>query len=301
MNYQNIKGVIVPLLTPFDEAGELNPAALPPLIDYLIERGVAGLFPLGTTGEGPLLTPDERQRLAEAVVRAAGGRVPVIVHTGDITTRGTIALTQHAQAIGANAAAIITPYYFRLSNEALIRHFQTVAEAVPDFPLYLYANPAVANNPLSSEVVIHLAENTPNIIGLKDSSGSLDVLFTAKATLGDRFNTAIGPDSLIMTGIGNGLDACVSGNANVVPELVVALYNAASRGDLATARELQAKLDAVRRILKDGADLSLYKGMMAKRGLPVGDVRAPLPQAPQAAIDACWQALSALELHMTAL
>lgn len=300
MNYPNIKGVIVPLLTPFDTAGRLDTGAIPPLVDYLIERGVAGLFPLGTTGEGPLLSIEERQQLGEAVVRAANGRVPVIIHTGDITTQGTIALTQHAEAIGAQAVAVITPYYFRLSDEALIRHFEAVAQASPGFPIYLYANPAVAVNALGSEVILHLANSMSNIIGLKDSSGSLNALFTAKAMLGDRFNTAIGPDGLILTGIANGLDACVSGNANVAPELVVALYNAASSGDLVTARELQAKLDALRRILKDGSDLSLYKGVMARRGLPVGDVRPPLPAASAAAIETAWQAVSALELPLTA-
>ena len=118
-----VKGVIVPLLTPFDEQGKVHTTATRQLIEFLIERGIHGLFPGGTTGEGPLLTIQERRQLAETVVEAVDGRVPVIVHTGAITTAETLQLTQHAQAIGAQAAAMIPPYYYHHSDEALFRHF----------------------------------------------------------------------------------------------------------------------------------------------------------------------------------
>jgi len=100
-----IRGVIVPLLTPFDRHGAIDHAAIGRLVEFLIERGVHGLFPGGTTGEGPLLSPEERRALAETVVRAADGRVPVIIHTGAITTREAVELTRHAQSCGASAAA----------------------------------------------------------------------------------------------------------------------------------------------------------------------------------------------------
>jgi dihydrodipicolinate synthase/N-acetylneuraminate lyase len=112
------------------------------------------------------------------------------------------------------------------------------------------------------------------------------------------FNTASGSDGQVLVGMAMGFDACVSGNANVVPELVVALYHAASQGNLTPARELQRKLDGVRQILKDGADLSLFKGILAQRGLAVGSVRPPLLPASEATIAQCWQALTALDLEL---
>lgn len=298
MEYSKLRGVIVPLLTPFNHQGEIDVRAIKRLVDFLIDRGIHGLFPGGTTGEGPLLTLDERRRLAEAVVDAAGGRVPVIVHTGAITTRETITLTQHAQEIGAQAAAIIPPYFYRYSDQALSRHFEQIAEQTPDFPLYLYNNPAVAGNALSAELVAQLVKRCPNIVGIKDSSGSLDILVHGMAWREGAFNTANGSDGLLMPSIAMGVDACVSGNANVVPELVVSLYHATVEGNLVTARALQVKLNAVRAILRDGADLSLFKGVLARRGLVVGTVRSPLLQASEAELASCWEALVALELEL---
>ena len=291
-----VKGVIVPLLTPFDEQGKIYTTATKQLIEFLIERGIHGLFPGGTTGEGPLLTIQERRQFAETVLKAAGGRVPVIVHTGAITTAEALGLTQHAQAVGAQAAAIIPPYYYHHSDEALFRHFESIATQTPDFPIYLYNYPSVAGNHLSVDLIARLVEYCPNIVGIKDSSGTLDTLAACSSLRDDNFNTANGSDGLILAAMAMGFDACVSGNANVVPELVVALYHAATEGNLELARELQSKVDAVRQLLGDGGDLSLFKGILAQRGLEVGAVRAPLLQAPEAVITQRWHAISALGL-----
>lgn len=293
-----VYGVIVPVLTPFDSAGRLDTHALAALVEYLVARGVHGLFPGGTTGEGPLLSLDERKLLGETVVAAAAGRVPVIIHTGAITTAATIELTHHAQAIGAAAAAVMPPFYFRHSDAALLAHYLAVTQAAPDFRFYLYNFPFVSNNTLTYELVSVLLAKAPNIVGMKDSSGSLELLARLAAVTGGAFNTANGGDGQILAAQALGLDACVSGNANIVPELVVALYDAASTGDLAQARALQQKLNRVRELLGDGSDLSLFKQMAARRGVPVGDVRAPLQPAPPALVEARWQELLALEVEM---
>lgn len=294
-----IKGVIVPLLTPFDKQGAINTPAINQLVEFLIECGVHGVFPGGTTGEGPLLTTQERRQLAESVVEAAAGRVPVIVHAGAITTRETIELTRHAQEIGAQAVAIVPPYFYHHSDEGLFLHFESVARQAPDFPIYLYNNPAVSGHHLSAELVARLVGSCPNIMGMKDSSGRLGTLAACSSLRDKTFNTANGDDGLILAALAMGFDACVSGNANVVPELVVALYEAVVEGSLARARELQKKLDVVRRILGDGGDLSLFKGVLAQRGLIAGAVRAPLLQAPEAVIAERWQALNALNLDLS--
>ncbi len=294
----NVKGVIVPAVTPFNEQGEIDTTAIKRLVDFLIECGIHGLFPGGTTGEGPLLSISERHQLAEAFVKAADGRVPVIVHTGTITTAVTLELTRHAQACGAQAAAIIPPFFYHHSDAALLKHFERIATQVPDFPIYLYNNPAVAGNNISLKLVTRLVKLCPNIVGMKDSSNSLETLFALSSLRNGDFNTASGNDGQILMGMAMGFDACVSGNANVVPELVVALYHAAAEGNLEAARELQRKVDAVRQLLGDGANLSLFKGMLAQRGLAVGAVRAPLLQATEAVIAQRWHALNALDLDL---
>lgn len=299
MQYQKIKGVIVPLLTPFTESGAVDAAAIGPVVDYLIARGVHGLFPLGTTGEGPLMTNDERKIIAEAVIDAAAGRIPVIIHTGAINTQDTIDLTQHAYEKGASGAAIIPPFYFLYKEAAIEAHYAAVAEAVPDFPIYLYDNPPVVNgNHITAGMVRRLAESHANIVGLKDSSGSLSTLFASRGLQGGTFNTASGPDGLILASFAMGLDACVSGNANLVPEVVVGIYDAVQRGDLEAAQVLQEQLDAVRRLLHDGGNLDLYKGIMAKRGFRMGSARAPLPQASPELVDESWEGLLALGLSL---
>ena len=293
-----IKGVIVPLLTPFDRHGALDNGATAGLVHFLIERGIHGLLPGGTTGEGPLLVAEERRALAETVVRAANGQVPVIIHSGAITTGEAIELTRHAQSCGAAGAALITPFYYRFSDQALFSHFVQICAAVPDFPIYLYNNPAVTGNHISAELVARLVEACPNIVGMKDSGGRLENLLRCMSLRDGAFNTASGNDGDILAALALGMDACVSGNANFVPELVVALADAASSGDLERARHLQQQLNAVRDVLEDGRDLSLFKGVLARRGLPVGDVRAPMLQAPESMIASCWQAMTALDLQL---
>jgi len=295
----SLRGVIVPLLTLYDDAGDINAAGMRRLVEYLITAGVHGLFPGGTTGEGPLLSIPERKRLAEITVEAAAGRVPVIIHTGAITTADALELTRHAQNIGAIAAAIIPPFYYHYDDEALLWHYQRIADAVPDFPIYLYNNPAVAHNPLAVALISQLVERCPNIVGMKDSSGSLDYLSAVLALRDGDFNTASGNDGQILAAQAIGCDACVSGNANVVPELVVSLYQATTAGDLHLAGKLQQRLNTVRQILDDGADLSLFKGILARRGLPASTVRAPMQQTPEALVAQRWQALIDLGLEIS--
>lgn len=295
MEFQ-IQGVIVPLLTPLTQDGAIDRAGVSALVDFLVTRGVHGLFPGGTTGEGVLLTTAERMELAEAVVSAAAGRVPVIVHTGALTTDEARRLTAHAQASGAAAAALLPPFYYRYDDDGLFRYFATVAQSVPDFPLFLYNFPGVTGNVISAELVARLVEACPNIVGMKDSSGALSTLMACAPLHAGQFIKTLGSDGLILGGVAMGVDGCVSGNANVVPELVVALYHAAAAGQLAEARVLQAKLDQVRALLGDGAKLALFKGVLACRGIEVGPVRAPLATTSAQEVDRSWNILRELDL-----
>ena len=299
MTYQPIHGVICPAVTPLKPDGDINRDMIRPLVDFLIDKGVAGIYPLGTTGEGPLFTTDERKAVAEATVDAVAGRVPVIIHTGAITTGETIALTRHAQSVGADAASVITPWYFPLDDAALEAHYGAIYEAVPDFPVYLYNLPAMAQNSLSAALVTRLARRYENCVGLKDSSGDLGTMFATNHLQEGRFNTCIGPDGLILAGLSMGLDATVSGSLNYIPEIIVGLYRSINAGDLVRARQLQGQQQAVSEVVAGGGWLPVVKGIMAERGLPVGGVRAPLQSAPDEAVRACIAQLRALKVELS--
>ncbi len=291
-----IRGVIVPILTLYHPSEGVDRAAMQALVDFLIERGVHALFPGGTTGEGPLLALSERMKLAEIVLEAGRGRVPVIVHTGAITTADAVLLTRHARSAGAQAAAILPPFFYHHTDQGLIQHYVAVAEQVPDFPLYLYNYPAVTNNTLTAGLVAELARRISSLVGMKDSGGGLELLTACAALQDGQFNTASGSDRQILAAFQAGFDACVSGNANVVPELVVGLYQAARARDWDTARTLQGRLDAVRTLLQDGGQISLYKAMLTRRGLNGGTARPPLRQTDESQAAECWQALRNLDI-----
>lgn len=300
MPYQPItRGVICPTVTPLKANSDINPDMIPPLVDFLIERGISGIYPLGSTGEGPLFTTEERKAVAAATVEAVAGRVPVIVHTGAMTTAETIELTRHAHSIGADAASVITPWYFQHSEGALEAHYRAVLEAVAGFPVWLYNLPKFANNHLSAALVTRLARAYENCVGLKDSSGDLLTMCAVNHLQGGRFNTAIGPDNLILAGLALGLDCSVSGNSNHFPEIVLGIHDAFHAGDLAAAQKRQKQLKAASDVIGSAGWLTAVKGVMSERGLPVGGVRPPMPSASAEAIRACIAQLRALKVDLS--
>ena len=293
------RGVICPTVTPLKDNGDINPDMIKPLVDWLIAKGLKGIYPLGSTGEGPLFTLDERKRIAVATVEAVAGRLPVIIHTGAMTTGETITLTRHARDIGATAASVITPWYYQHSEEALEAHYRAILEPMPDFPVYLYNLPKFGNNTLSAGLVTRLARRHENCVGLKDSSGDLLTMSAVNHLQDGRFNTAIGPDNLILAGLAMGLDCSVSGNSNHFPEILVGIHDAFHTGDLATAQTLQKQLTSASDVIASGGWLTVVKGILAHRGLPVGGVRPPLLRASEETIRACLVQLQALRVDLS--
>ncbi|MEW6424746.1 MAG: 4-hydroxy-tetrahydrodipicolinate synthase [Bacillota bacterium] len=270
-----LKGIIPAMLTPFNRDGGVDFGLLRTYVDFLIDRGVTGLFPTGTNGEGPALGTEERKKIAEAVVDQAGKRVPVIVQTGAITTAETIELTTHAQETGADAASVLPPFYFPHDEQALEAHYRAVAEAVPGFPIYLYNIPGNAKNDLKPGLVKRLVEACPNICGLKDSSKDMTRLEEYIDILGPDFTVLVGTDSLILPALVMGGAGVVSAVANVFPEPCVELYRAYLAGNLSLAREKQYLVNRLRSILKEGPYITPYRYALTMRGLPFLPVRPP--------------------------
>jgi dihydrodipicolinate synthase/N-acetylneuraminate lyase len=161
-------GLMPAMVTPFDERGELDLAATEAVVERFIEAGVNGISPLGSTGEASHLTAVERKRFAEEVTRIVAGRVPVVVGVGATGTRETVELARHAQEAGADAVLVVSPFYWKVGEEALFRHFATVAESV-DIPVVVYNLPMLTGIDLSPSLVARIAAECPNAVGIKDT------------------------------------------------------------------------------------------------------------------------------------
>jgi dihydrodipicolinate synthase/N-acetylneuraminate lyase len=282
------KGLIVPLLTPLAADGEsLDIPTLETLAEFLIRSGVDGLNTCGTTGEFALLKHSERRQVTEVVVKLAAGRLPVLAQTGAITTAETVALTRHARECGADAVSVVTPYYYPLTDQALVDHYVAVSSAVPDFPIFLYNIPQKAGNNLSSALVAEITRQCPNVVGIKDTSGNLGQLAQDRMEVKRRFHTLVGADHLILSAMANGADGAIAGFGNVFPELFVALFKAFAAGDLTAAGAFQDKITIGSGVMGNGMDFSLLKGVLRRRGLDTGPTRRPLMNASEQEIDRC--------------
>ena len=272
----DLKGVICPMLTPFDEQNQIDYESTGELVEFLIGHGIHGLMVGGTTSEGMLLRIEERKTFAGFIIKQVGGRVPIIVHTGCIGTADTIDLTLHASDAGATAASMILPYFFTLDDGSLFLHFTSVASAVPDLPLFIYTFPGNAKNDLSPELLKRIRDAVPNIVGVKSSNPLLPRFQEYLTVGGEGFLAFNGVDGLMLPALAMGASGQISGNANVFPEVFRDLYEAFEAGDLERARSQQALVDRIRLVLKDGLHPAYFKAALARRGISAGRVRAPM-------------------------
>ena len=269
-------GVIPALLTPFTKGGkQVDYDKAAGLAGFLADRGVNGLFVAGTTGEGMLMTLDERKKLLELVVKAVGKRVDVIAHTGCLDTASTIELTCHAAQAGAKAAGIVAPGFYGYDNLSLAMHYKAVAQAAKGFPIMFYNLPACARNALSAGFIVDLAQKVENLRGVKDSSGDFVHMGELLAHAPKGFVVINGVDNYSYQALVTGAQGCVASAANVVPELFLAIIKNVKKGDLASAWKHQQKLSAAAKLLLYGAMVAYYKEGVRVRGFVAGYVRMP--------------------------
>lgn len=226
-------GIIPPTVTLFHDDMSIDWEGTLRHLDWLLAAGVHGLFILGTTGEFTQFSVTERKEYAQKVIEHVRGRAPVIVGTGGVNTRETIELTRHAKGVGADAAAVVTPYYQRLDEAQLLAHFGAVANAV-DLPILVYNIPQFTGTAVSTPLLAQLAAENDNIVGVKDSVDSA-VLFRQRIQTVKRAR----PDFAVLSGIGENLltvlmlggDGAVVGEANVAPAPYVRCVESFRSGD----------------------------------------------------------------------
>jgi 4-hydroxy-tetrahydrodipicolinate synthase len=270
-----LNGVLVALVTPFTPDGsQIDVETLRAHVNRLIDAGVHGLVPGGSTGEFTALTLEERKQLTEACVKAADGRVPVIAGTGALSTAETVELSQHAAEVGAAALMVVPPFYDAPTIDEIRSHLAAVHQA-SKLPIVYYNIPSASGVKLTAAEIAGLAE-VEGVEYLKDTSGdavSLSELLVAHA---DKITAFNGWDTLTFFGLASGSKGAVWGATNVIPELSMQLWDAlAVRGDLDEGRRLWAKIWPVCNFLESYNYAAAVKTGLELVGMPAGPVRAP--------------------------
>lgn len=269
-----LEGVIPAVLTPFNEDYEIDEKKFQELCEYLIENKVKGLFVAGTTGEGPLLSIEERGKLFELSVKISNRRVPVICHVGSISFRETRALIKLAIEARADAIGIVTPYYYKLDERAIEEYYMKIVEEANGLPVFLYNIPGLTNNNIPTKLASDLFSQG-KISGIKDSSGNITVL-KSFIDISQDFQVISGTDELFLLALSLGAVGAVSSTANVFPEIFNNIYNAFLNKNMDMAVENQRKLNQLCKVFQYGKLISAYKYALSLRGLNLGKVRPPL-------------------------
>jgi dihydrodipicolinate synthase/N-acetylneuraminate lyase len=216
-----LRGAIAAALTPLAGGGSaIDDAAFGPYVDFLAGHGLDGILALGTTGEGVLLSLEERRRVAELFHEAAAGRLQLAVHCGAQTTAETVLLAEHAAELGADAVAVIAPPYFAFDADELLAHFESAARACAPTPFYVYEFAARSGYAVPLEVLRRLREAAPNLVGLKVSDTPWERF---EPYLVEGLDVFVGPEALIPAGLAAGAAGAVSGLGSCFPDAVVAL------------------------------------------------------------------------------
>ncbi len=281
-NFFKPKGVYPAMVTPFDNEGKINEEQLRKYVSWLIEKGISGLFPLGSVGEFVHMSFDEKVKLMEIVVDEAAGRVPVVPGTAESCAAKCIELTKAAKEIGCHSVVVAPPYYYPASQEIIEEHYTQLAKALPDFPIVLYNIPLFAQ-PISYDVIKRLSR-MDNIVGMKDSSGSMvDLLhFMDKIKIaGEDLNILIGREEMFLTGLMAGAKGTMSATVGIVPEIMVGIYEAWQKKEYEKAQELQMSvLNLIRAMFVLPFPIG-FKAALDVRGFDMGKPKQPLSPADQ--------------------
>ena len=269
---QKFHGVIAVVLTPFDKNEKIDYSALKRLIEFMLSKGVHGLFPCGSFSLGPLMTPEERKNVLEFTVKVNRNRVPIIAQIGAINTQTTVELARHAQFLKVDAVASIPPFYIPTDEEAIYAHFKEIIEAV-DIPAYAYNN-LWTGRIISPELLKRLVKL--GYQGMKDAGEDIQLHFDYLRSVPSSFNLLMGTETLAIPALSMGVKGFTSGTVNAFPEINVELYRLFKEGKLEQAAKLQLKISKLVSILSMGPVISTMYACVKLRGLKFGQPRRPL-------------------------
>ena len=286
------EGIIVPLVTPMDENGNIAVSQIKKQVDRMLDSGIDGIFAFGTNGEGYILSYDEKEKVLSAVIDAVAGRVPVYAGTGAISTDEAVRLTRMAERVGADFLSVITPSFAKASQEELYAYYETIASST-DLPIIIYNIPARTGNSVLPETVGRLA-NIRNVVGAKDSSGDFsNILSYIQVTkmVDPDFSILSGNDRLIIWTLLAGGKGGIAGCANVYPKTLASIYDLYKEGNIEEAIRINESLSSFRSLFKFGNPNTIVKKAVQLLGYDVGECRAPFNKLDQKAINEIKESL----------
>ena len=286
-------GCYTALVTPFRD-GKVDEAAFRALVERQVEAGVEGVVAVGTTGESATLDHDEHRRVIELCVEIVAGRAGVLAGTGSNATAEAVELLQHAKAVGADGALVVTPYYNRPSQEGLYRHFAALAEAC-DLPILLYNVPGRTGVDMANETVARLAQ-IPSIVGIKDATGDLTRESLMRRQCPQGFALISGDDGSALGYIAQGGHGVISVTSNVAPGPMAKMIRAAREGRMAEALALNDSLALLHKALFLDASPAPTKFALDRLGLCSDELRLPLAPCAEAVRPKVIEALQAAGL-----
>jgi len=273
------EGVYVAMLTPFDEEGSINEAELRRIVDFQINSGVDGLFPISSVGEFIHMSREEKFRMMEIVVDQNDGRVKITPGVGSSNPAESISLAQKAKDLGCDGAVVAPPYFYQMSQENIEKYFEAIADGV-NIPNILYNIP-LFTQPLSYDVVKRLARHK-NIVGMKDSSGSMvDFMhFMDKIKIaGEDIHMLTGREETLFPCLMVGGKGCMTATSGILPEIMVDIYEAWKKGEYENARQLQTSILLILRTMFALPFPLGFKLGMEMRGFKMGPPKQPLSDA----------------------
>ncbi len=275
MRNNNLYGTGVALVTPFDKSGKIDFAALEQHLNRIIDGGINYLTLLGTTGEPPTMTKEEKSEILKFVKEKTAGRVPIVLGIGGNNTSAVVEEILNTDLSGIDSILSICPYYTKPSQRGIYAHFEAVAKASP-LPVILYNVPGRTSKNIDPDTVIKLANDFKNIVAIKEASGNMNQIMSILAKKPEDFAVISGDDSLAVPMISLGCIGVISVAANVVPEQFSKMIKLALEGDFISAREIHFKLLELMNALFEDGSPSGAKAALNILGIMEENLRLPL-------------------------
>jgi N-acetylneuraminate lyase len=283
MQTKHTEGLFAAPFTPFHPDGSLNLDLIPALVDKLVSDGVTGAFVCGTNGEGPNLTTEERESVAEAWVRAVNGRpgrgpLKIWVHVGHSSIRESQRLMRHARDIGADAASAVAAFYFKpTSVQTLVDCMAEIAGAAPELPFYYYHIPTITGVSIDMVQFLNLAgERIPNLRGIKYTASTIWEYQACLSVQDKRFDVLFGFDEMMLPALSVGARAFIGSTYNFAASLYLGILSAYEKGDLGEARQLMLQCVEMIRIFVQFPPIPAQRAIMQRLGYDLGPCRLPL-------------------------
>ncbi|WP_141588031.1 dihydrodipicolinate synthase family protein [Myxococcus sp. AB056] len=289
-----LRGIVAYPITPFTSKGRVDEVLLGKIVDDMVKAGVHAIAPLGSTGVLPYLSDDEREQVAEIVIKRVAGRVPTLVGVSSLTTERTVHHAKHAEKLGASAVMIIPMSYWKLSDAEIITHYETVAKRIA-IPIAVYNNPATGGLDLSPDVISRLLK-IPNVTMVKESTGDVNRMHRLVQLCGEDVAFYNGSNPLALAAFVAGARGWCTAAPNIIPKLNIELYDAIQRGDVAAARQsFYRQLPFLQFIVAHGLPRAI-SAALELQGTSVGPLRAPLQALPAERVEELRRILVGLEV-----